>query len=191
MISVTVDDVAFVDAGAIARPVDAELRAITPLMRRLEQAAGDALVRQLRVNAPLDVGVAVVTGAGSLGVELMIHAVVATPTEAVSVDGVRRATTSALQRAHAFAVVRLAMAPFGLGAGNLDVEDAARAMIGAIAEHRSRAPQPAEIVIVVESEFEADAFRSAASYMANRDSPPKRSDSPGSLPPSPLLPPQP
>lgn len=169
MIAITVDDLAFTDAEAIARPVDAELRAITPLMRRLEQAAGDALVRQLRVNAPLDVGVAVVTGAGSLGVELMIHAVVAARTEPVSRDGVRRATTSALQRAHDFAIVRLAIAPFGLGAGNLDVDDAALAMIGAIVEHRSRVPQPSEILIVVESELEADAFRSAVARLGGSE----------------------
>lgn len=160
-IEVRVDDLAFVTADAIARPVNGELRAITPVMRRLETAAGDSLVRQLRVNEPLAVGAAVVTGAGALGVELLIHAVVATATESVSRDGVRRATTSALQRAHDFDVGRLAIAPFGLGAGNLDVDDAAQTMVGAIGDHHLRSPKPADIVIVVESDLEAEAFRAA------------------------------
>lgn len=158
-IHVLVDDLAFVEADAVARPVNAELRAVTPVVRRLEQAAGEALVRQLRVNEPLEVGSAVVTGAGALSMELMIHAVVSTQSESVSRDGVRRATVSALQRAHDFDVGHLAIAPFGLGAGNLDVDDVAQTMIGAMAEHRSRSARPARITVVVENEVEADAFR--------------------------------
>lgn len=161
MIEVLIDDLAFIAADAIARPVNGELRAITPVMRRLESVAGEALARQLRVNEPLAVGSAVVTGAGSLGAELVIHAVVATETESVTRDGVRRATTSALQRAHDFDVARLAIAPFGLGAGNLDVDDAAQTMVGAIGEHRLRSTRPAGIVVVVENELEAEAFRVA------------------------------
>ena len=76
MIAVRTDDLAFVAADAIARPVNAELRATTPLMRRLEEAGGEALSRHLRVNEPLAVGSAVVTPAGALGVELLIHGVI-------------------------------------------------------------------------------------------------------------------
>ncbi len=160
-IAVTIDDLAFVVADAIARPVGAELRAVTPVIRRLEQAAGDGLLRQLQLTQPLEVGAAVVTGAGALAVDLMIHAVVSTPTEAVSRDGVRRATASALQRAHDFAVERLAIAPFGLGAGNLDIDDAAQTMIAAMRAHRGHRPCPSAVTIVVESDFEAEAFRIA------------------------------
>jgi len=64
VIEVRTDDLAFVTADAIARPVDAELRATTPLMRRLELAGGEKLTRHLRVNEPLAVGSAVVTSAG-------------------------------------------------------------------------------------------------------------------------------
>ena len=76
MITVRVDDLAFYEGEAIARPVNAELGATTALLRRLEVAAGEALQRQLRLTEPLAVGSAVVTGAGALGVELLVHAVV-------------------------------------------------------------------------------------------------------------------
>lgn len=168
MITVTVDDLAFVAADAIARPVNAELRASTPVIRRLEQAAGDALGRQLRVNEPLEIGAAVVTGAGALPVPLMIHAVVSSDVDPVSRDGVRRAMLSALQRAHDFAVERLAVAPFGLGAGNLELEDVAATMLSAIREHHRRTPLPSEITIVVESVHEAEAFTAAMTYASNR-----------------------
>lgn len=164
MISVAVDDLAFVAADAVARPVGATLRAITPVMRRLEMAAGDALLRQLRVQEPLEVGAAVVTGAGALSAPLMIHAVVATEETAVSREGVRRATASTLQRARDFAIDHLAIAPYGLGAGNLELEEAAAAMLDAMHAHGQRHPVPATIMIVVEHDAERDAFEAALAY---------------------------
>jgi O-acetyl-ADP-ribose deacetylase (regulator of RNase III) len=158
VIRVRVDDLAFVDGEAIARPVNATLGATTPVMRRLEVAFGDDLARQLVPNQPLAVGSAVVTGAGALEVELIIHAVVSSDTEQVTPGSVRRATTSALQRAVDFQIERLAMAPFGLGAGNLDIEESAAAMLEVLAAHLARARYPREVTIVVESGEQAAAF---------------------------------
>jgi len=160
-IAVAIDDLAFVAADAVARPVNAELRAMTPVIRRLEQAAGDGLLRQLHVHEPLAVGSAVVTPAGAVQADLMIHAVVSTETERVSRDGVRRATTSALQRAHDFGIAHLAIAPFGLGAGNLDVEDAAQTMVAAIRAQVESRKAPEGITIIVENDLELEAFRAA------------------------------
>lgn len=162
-LAVRVDDLAFFDGDAIARPVGAELGATTPLGRRLEGAAldgerGAQLARQLAPNEPLAVGSAVVTGAGALGAELLVHAVVQSRDERVSPDSVRCATTSALQRAADFRVAHLGVAPFGLGAGNLDPEGSADAMAEPILRHLARAPFPARITIVVETDEERHAF---------------------------------
>lgn len=158
MIAVRTDDLAFVSADAIARPVDAELRATTPLMRRLEIAGGEALARHLRVNEPLAVGSAVVTPAGALGAELLIHGVVSSDTEPVSRTSVRQAMSSALQRAADWGIEHLALAPFGIGAGNLDVEEAAELVAEAVRRHRETARYPTSITIVVETSFEHDVF---------------------------------
>ncbi|HEX6052402.1 MAG TPA: macro domain-containing protein [Gemmatimonadaceae bacterium] len=158
MISVRTDDLAFVSADAIARPVDAELRATTPLMRRLEVAGGDALARHLSVNEPLAVGSAVVTPAGALGAELLIHGVVSSDTEPVSRNSVRQAVIGTLQRAADWGIEHLALAPFGTGAGNLDVEEAAEIVIDAVRRHCEAAKYPTSITIVVETSFEHDVF---------------------------------
>ncbi len=158
MIAVRTDDLAFVSADAIARPVDAELRATTPLMRRLEIAGGEALARHLRVNEPLAVGSAVVTPAGALGAELLIHGVVSSDTEPVSRTSVRQAMSSALQRAADWGIEHLALAPFGIGAGNLDVEEAAELVAEAVRRHRETARYPTSITIVVETSLEHDVF---------------------------------
>lgn len=158
MIEVRVDDLAFLEGEAIARPVNSALQATTTLMRRLELAGGQALANQLRVTQPLPVGSAVVTAAGDLPAELLIHGVVSSDTEPVSADSVRRAVTSALQRAADWQITHLALSPFGLGPGNLDVEDSAEIMIDAIARHLATARHPASVTIVVETPDDAEIF---------------------------------
>ena len=76
MIEVRVEDLAFYSGHAVIRPATATLGATTALLRRFELAGGRALLDQLKVAEPLPVGSAVVTGAGDLPVELLVHAIV-------------------------------------------------------------------------------------------------------------------
>ena len=161
-LDVVIEDLAFVEVEALARPVTATMGATTALLRRLELAAGPALDALLRSDEPLAVGAAVVTGAGALKAELLIHAVVSSRDERATADTVRRATLSALQRAEAFGVTHLAMPPFGLGAGNLDPEGSAAAMGEALRAHARGARLPERVTIVVETEDERMAFNALA-----------------------------
>lgn len=155
MIQVRVEDLAFYSGDAIIRPATASLAATTPLLRRLELAGGDKLQHLLRVNEPLAVGSAVVTGAGDLSVELMVHGIVSSPTERVTRDGVRRALRSALERAQAWQLARVAIPPFGLGAGNLDLEVSAELLAAEVVRHTRDAAFPSEVTIVAETTDEA------------------------------------
>jgi O-acetyl-ADP-ribose deacetylase (regulator of RNase III) len=151
------------------------LGATTALVRRLETAAldgerGQRLAAQLRPAEPLAVGAAVVTGAGSLGAELLVHGVVQGREERASRETVRRATTSALQRAADFAVVHLGVAPFGLGAGNLDPDESAQAMAEPIVKHLATARAPERVTVVVETDDEARAFTAALAAASARAS---------------------
>ncbi len=161
---VEVDDPAFVSADAIARPTNGYLRATTSLTKRLEDAAGQAMLQHTRVHEPHDVGAAVVSVSGDVAAPLMIHAVVMTEDEPVTRSGVQRATSSALQRAHDWGIRRLALVPFGLGAGNLDIEGSAQVMVSALRDHERRCALPHELVFVVESEDEAETFRRALQW---------------------------
>lgn len=159
VIDVRVDDLAFYEGEAIARPVNAMLGATTPVMRRLERAAGPAYADTVRVSQPMPVGSAVVTNAGDLPVELLIHGVVSSDDEPVTRATVRLALMSAMQRAVAFQIRALAIAPFGLGAGNLDIEDSAEVMVDVLTEHMRRSPYPAAVTIVVETPLEEQVLR--------------------------------
>jgi len=159
VIDVRVDDLAFYQGEAIARPVNAMLGATTPVMRRLEKAAGAAFLDHVRLAEELPVGAAVVTGAGDLPAELVIHGVVSSDDEPVSRATVKLALMSALQRAVAFQIRELAIAPFGLGAGNLDIEECADVMIEVLSEHMGRSAFPATVVIVAETTLEEQVIR--------------------------------
>ena len=159
VIEVRVDDLAFYEGEAIARPVNAMLGATTPVMRRLERAAGNSFAEKVRVSQPMPVGSAVVTNAGELPVELLIHGVVSSDDEPVTRATVRLALMSALQRAVAFQIRELALAPFGLGAGNLDIEDSADVMVDVLQEHMRRAAYPSSVLIVVETALEEQVVR--------------------------------
>jgi O-acetyl-ADP-ribose deacetylase (regulator of RNase III) len=158
VIDLRVDDLAFFSGEAIVRPVNADLGATTPLLRRLEVAAGDALLRQLEIKEPLPVGAAVVTGAGALGASLMVHAVIASRDEPVSRDSVRRALTSAMQRVESWQIKSVGIAPFGLGAGNLQIEDSANVMLQVLGAHLARSRFPESITIVAENDEEESAL---------------------------------
>ena len=158
-IAIRVDDLAFFEGEAIARPVNAMLGATTPVMRKLERAAGSSFADKVRPREPLPVGAAVVTNAGELGVELMVHGVVSSDDEPVTRDTVRLALMSALQRAVAFQIRELAIAPFGLGAGNLDIEDSAEVMLDVIAAHMRQAAYPTSIIIFAETELEEEVLK--------------------------------
>jgi len=151
VIRVCIDDLAFFDGEAIVRPVNEDLGATTPLLRRLELAAGTQLHNQIRLQEPLPVGAAIVTSAGELSVELLVHAVVMGRTEPVTADTVRRALTSALQRVTSWQIKNVAIPPFGLGAGNLEIDESAQVMLSVIGQHMRGARYPEEITLIAET----------------------------------------
>src|SRR4051812_29570050 len=155
MIDVRVEDLAFFAGDAIIRPATATLAATTPLLRRLELAGGARLLDQLRVNEPLPVGSAVVTGAGELPVELLVHAIVSSQTERVTREGVRRALRSALERTNAWQIGEVGIPPLGLGAGNLDIEVSAELLAQEITRHTREFAFPTRVTIVAETADEA------------------------------------
>jgi O-acetyl-ADP-ribose deacetylase (regulator of RNase III) len=103
----------------------------------------------------------VVTGAGELAAELVIHAVIRSATEPVSRDSVRRALTAALQRAADWQLAHVALPPLGTGAGNLSLEDAAAVMAGPLAAVPGPEGFPRDVTIVVETDDERRVFEAA------------------------------
>ena len=152
MIEVVVDDLAFVKADAVIRGADERLEPVQRASARLDEQAGPKFVEMRKVTNPLAVGAAVVTGAGELTAGLVVHVVIQSRDQNVSSDTVRRALTSAWQRAAQFQLMSVAMPLVGAGAGQLPPEEAARLIRETWNDPARRAEFPAALTIVVERE---------------------------------------
>ena len=158
MIRVIQGELAETRLAAVLRPVSAEWEPVTPATRRLEQAAGTELLELCQKIGELPVGSAVITAAGNLHAQFMVHVIVRSREESVSSAGVRRALQNGLRRLSEYAVESVAVAPLGTGAGNLDAEEAAAEMLPILLEHLQAGSNPMRIDIVVDSDYEKDAF---------------------------------
>lgn len=161
MIEVRLDDLAFVEAGALLRPVSSDWSAITVASRRIEMLMGARVRARLDAMGELPVGGAAITPGGDLGVPFLIHVVLQSPEQNATAELVRRALLNGLRRAAEWGIETLALPPLGTGAGNLDAETAAGAMIPVILEHQAKSPYPRDVVIIVENEYEKAVFESA------------------------------
>ncbi|MGH7469795.1 MAG: macro domain-containing protein, partial [Longimicrobiales bacterium] len=151
MIRVVQGELADSERAAVLRPVSAEWEPVTPATRRLERAAGTALLEQCEKLGELPVGSAVITEAGQLRAQFMVHVSVRSKEESVSPAGIRRALQNGLRRLSEYGVESVSVAPLGTGAGNLDAEEAAAEMIPILLEHLQSGDHPACIDVVVDS----------------------------------------
>jgi len=86
-------------------------------------------------QGPIEVGDAVVTTAGNLPANYVIHAAVMGADLRSSPDLVRRATLATLRRAEDLRLHSLAFPAFGTGVGRMPPKEAAEAMVAAIRAH--------------------------------------------------------
>jgi O-acetyl-ADP-ribose deacetylase (regulator of RNase III) len=154
MIEVLLDDLAFMAVDAVLRPASDTLDPVASVSSRLDQLAGERFAQDRRVQSPMEVGSAVVTGAGDLAAQFVIHAVIRGEAANATRDSVRRALTSAWQRAAGWGLVRVAGPPVGAGAGQLSLADAAELMAQTFAEHCASGRPPTHLQIVVDREDE-------------------------------------
>jgi O-acetyl-ADP-ribose deacetylase len=158
MIRILRAELADTEAAAILRPVSAEWDPVTPATRRLEVAAGMPLVEECRRLGELPVGSAVITPAGDLRAQFMVHVIVRSIDEQVTPAIVKRGLQNGLRRLTEWGVESVALSPLGTGAGNLDPEESAREMIPVLLEHLSTAREPTRIDVIVDSEYEQEVF---------------------------------
>lgn len=161
MIRVQVGDLAFAAADALVRPATTLLEPTSTVLRNLEAIAGPSFARQIQPSQELEIGAATVTGAGELDVEFVVHAIIRSQREQVSIAGVRRALQSVMERAVDWQFNTLALPPVGTGAGNLTLDTAAETMADVIVMHQRLHPFPSDVVVVVATEEERAVFDSA------------------------------
>ncbi len=167
MIEARVGELAQVVAGALIRPVASDFAPVTPAMSRFSEAAGPAVAAQCAALGELPLGSAAITAAGALPADFIIHVVVRTAAENATAAVVRQGLRNALRRAADWGIDVLALAPLGTGAGNLDAEESALAMVPVLAEHESRTGRPLQATIVVEDAYQKAVFEAAVARLGS------------------------
>lgn len=150
-----------VGADAIVRPVTTDFSPVTAAMRRFEEAAGEAVAEQSGLLGDIPLGAAVITAAGDLDADLIIHVAVRSPTENATRPVIRQGLVNALRRVAEWGAETVAVAPLGTGAGNLDAETAADVMLAILAENTASGDGPGHVVLVVEDGYQQAAFTGA------------------------------
>lgn len=158
MIRVVTSALVDVEAEAIVRAVRSDLAPVSAASRDVAIAAGADLEERLERLGSLPVGGAVMTPAGDLRAEFLIHAVVMSEDEPQTQFTVQKAVRNALARAADWGVASLALPPLGIGVGLTEPEDAADALVQLLLHHLEEGRPPLDLVIVTSSAYENDLF---------------------------------
>lgn len=158
MIRVVTSALADMEVEAIVRAVRSDLAPVSAASRDVAIAAGADLEERLERLGSLPVGGAVMTPAGDLRAEFLIHAVVMSEDEPQTQFTVQKAVRNALARAADWGVASLALPPLGIGVGLTEPEDAADALVQLLANHLEEGRPPLDLVIVTSSAYERDMF---------------------------------
>ena len=147
-----------VDAEGILRPIRTDLTPVSHLSRDLGTGAGESVEEKLSRSGSIPLGGAVMTPAGDLPFDFLIHVVVMSEDEPQTTATVQKAVRNGLRRATDWALDSLALPPLGIGVGTTEPEDSARALAEILYNHVDEGVPPLDFVIVVSTAFEAEMF---------------------------------
>jgi len=156
------------DSEGIVRPIRSDLVPVTAASRDIAERAGEAVSDKLEQIGSIPLGGAVITPAGDLSADFVIHAVVSEPDEAESPASVQKALRNSLRRAADMGLESLALPPIGMGIGRLDAEECARAMLEMLFFHLDEDQPPQDVRIVTGAEYEQQLFERLVAEMTSQ-----------------------
>jgi O-acetyl-ADP-ribose deacetylase (regulator of RNase III) len=128
-------DITEYEVDAIVNAANNQLSMGAGVASAIKRKGGTIVEEEAMRQGPIEVGEVVVTTAGNLPANYVIHAAVMGPDLRADPEHVRQATTNALRRAEDLRLHTIAMPAFGTGVGRLAPKDAAEAMLGALRAH--------------------------------------------------------
>jgi len=115
----------------------------------IKRKGGIEIEKEAMSKAPIPVGEAVVTGAGSLKAKYVIHAAVMGQDLTTNEQHIRNATLNSLKRAEELKIRSVAFPGFGTGVGGFPVDECARIMLDAIESFSREAEFVNEVRLVL------------------------------------------
>ena len=154
-------DICVLEVDAIVNPANPTLWMSTGVGGALKRAGGDAIEFAAVRQGPIELGEAIVTGAGTLAAKVIIHT--------VSLDRDRRTTgpileaavRSALARAREIGAVSVAFPALGTGVGGFPLDEAARITVDTVRDELRRSEAIESVIFALRGLAAFQAFERA------------------------------
>jgi O-acetyl-ADP-ribose deacetylase (regulator of RNase III) len=150
-------DICDLEVDAIVNAANLSLWMSTGVGGEIKRAGGDAIEFAAVRQAPVPLGGAIVTPAGSLAARAVIHAVSLDRDRRTSADVIDRAVRSAMARARDIRAASVAFPAMGSGVGGFPLDESARVTVRAVREELPVSPTIEHVIF---------AMRGAAAYQA-------------------------
>ncbi len=135
------------EIDAIVNPANSLGLMVGGVALTIKEAGGQEIEDEAKASAPVAVGAAIVTGAGTLFNKHVIHVpTMEEPGMKIGVENVRRATRAALLAAARSNLATIAFPAIGTGVGGVPFDEAARAMVDELRAHKL--PMPLTVYLI-------------------------------------------
>ncbi len=161
MITLRLGDLCDASTEALVRETVSDGSSRTMVGRRTEMRLGPEVLQRVERMGEMPIGTAVLTPGGDLNAAFVLHLVVTSFEEPITLESVERSLRNGLRRLTDFGIGSLSLPPLGLGVGNLDAEGTAEMLVQVLNAHLLGDDAPGEIEIVVENDFEQEIFQRA------------------------------
>ncbi len=165
-IDVVVGDITALDVDAIANAANTQLKHGGGVAGVIVRAGGREIQHESDEVAPIELGSAVATGAGSLPASWVIHAATMHLGGPTSAEIIRKATASTLHVADELGASSLALVAFGTGVGGFPVGEAARIEVDEVRRHLAEGSRLERVVFAVVGDDAREAFEAAIAATA-------------------------
>ena len=150
-------DICDLEVDVIVNAASTALWMSTGVGGALKRRGGDAIEFAAVRQGPVPIGSAIVTTAGSLAAEAVVHAVSLDTSRRTSAPAIAQAVRSALDRVRELGATSVAFPALGTGVGGYPLDEAAHVTVVAVRESLPSLPQLRRVIF---------ALRGAAAYTA-------------------------
>jgi O-acetyl-ADP-ribose deacetylase (regulator of RNase III) len=158
-------DITTVEADAIVNAANNRFWMGSGVAGAIKEAGGQEIEEEAVAQGPVPAGEAVVTTAGSLKVNHVIHAAVMGQDQKTDDRKIAAATTNSLKRAVEWNLSSVALPALGTGVGHFPMADCARVMLEATVEFLQEPSTLQRVVFVLYDEGSYHAFRQELTNM--------------------------
>jgi O-acetyl-ADP-ribose deacetylase len=162
-------DICDLEVDAIVNAANLSLWMSTGVGGAIKRAGGDSIEFAAVRQAPVPIGDAIVTPAGTLAARYVIHAVSIDRDRRTSAAIIDAAVRSSFARARENGVTSIAFPALGTGVGGFPLDEAATVTVRAVRDELPRSPSIQHVIFAMRGATAYHAFESALAATSGAD----------------------